>query len=58
MIAGLVGCMKEPCGLNVGKIKESLTFHLTEALRNRHLSHPLFAEMKRGGYQCGGNDFF
>lgn len=26
----LVGRMKEPCGFNVGEIKERLTFHLTE----------------------------
>lgn len=57
--AELVGCMKEPCGFNMGKINERLTFfYRTETLRKRHSSHPLFAETKHGGYQCGGNDFF
>lgn len=55
---GLLEYTEEPCRLNVGKIKESLTFHLTESLRKWHSSHPLFAETKLGGYQCGGNDFF
>lgn len=56
--AGLVGRTEKPCGLEVRKIKERLAFHLREALRRWHSSHPLFAETKRRGYQCGGNDFF
>lgn len=53
--------IEQPCFLhktNVWTITESLTFHLHEASRRQHLSHPLFAATTHRGYQCGGNDFF
>lgn len=52
----LAACNNEPYGIKVGKIKDSRTYK--RGTRKAHSSHPLFAETKHGGYQCGGNDFF
>lgn len=57
--AELVGCMKEPCGFNMGKINERLAFFIVQKPSENGIHHThCLPETKHGGYQCGGNDFF